>query len=146
MPDSENPRTPTPTSEPPTSESSKYIVDKLLLRRRVHLITGSSGVGKSRWLLPWVADWIQGKDVFDHRSFPLPCGYLVCDRCAEDAKDTIKELQLDHILTPDVFPIRSWMDEADKEINSKVLPNIFPKAKVLFHRIHRRFGASRQVQ
>jgi hypothetical protein len=127
MSDSENPRTPTPTSE-----SQKYIVDDLLERRRVHLVTGPSGVGKTRWLLPLVAEWIQGKDVLDKKSYPLPCGYLVCDRPAEDAKSTIEKMYLDRILTPDRFPIRSWMDESEDKIRLETLPKLFPKAKVVF--------------
>lgn len=121
----------TATAPAPSPSPQQFLIQDIFPVRRVHLLVGPSGAGKTRWLLPMISEWIAGQDVFERKSFPLPCGYLLCDRPAEAAKETLLSLQLPN-MTPDNFPIRSMMD-MDKEFHFDVLPTLFdPSVRVIF--------------
>jgi hypothetical protein len=108
-----------------------YIIADLFPVRRVHLLVGPSGAGKTRWLFPMISDWLASKQIFERNSYPLPCGYLACDRPAEAAKETLSALALPN-MSPDNFPIKSMMD-LDKEFHYDCLPTMFsPHVRVIF--------------
>lgn len=71
------------------------IVDGIFPEQTIHLVAGSTGAGKSRWLLEWLADWQQGKPVIDGRqSNPVPWLYVSGDRSEKEATATIVDLGL----------------------------------------------------
>lgn len=69
---------------------------------RFNLICGSSGAGKTRWILPKLIEL--------HRS-GVKVLYTCCDRSVDDAKDTMEEIGYD----PEELPTVSFMDKSDAE-------------------------------
>lgn len=77
------------------------IVDKIFPEQTIHLVAGSTGAGKSRWLLEWLADWQQGKAVIDgHTSHPVPWLYVSGDRSEKEANATIADLGINPSTIP----------------------------------------------
>lgn len=112
-----------------STEAPKYLVETILPVRRCHLIVGPSGAGKTRWMLPMMEDFISGKSIMDRKTNTLPCGYLVCDRPAEAAQETIAMLDLPGLAT---MPIKSLMNMS-AEFTPDILPTMFDKSvKVIF--------------
>lgn len=71
------------------------IVTGIFPEQTIHLVAGSTGAGKSRWLLEWLSDWQQGKPVIDGRaSTPVPWLYVSGDRSEKEATATIVDLGL----------------------------------------------------
>jgi len=70
------------------------IVDKILPRRRVHLITGPSGSGKTRFILETMVKWHKGEDFWGFKSFPEPWIYVSGDRSKEEAESAAESLGL----------------------------------------------------
>lgn len=81
-------------------------VKNLWPKHRLNLISGASGAGKSRWILPQLYALSEGKPVFDEPTQAVKIAYVCCDRTSEDAKDTIADLGFD----PGKLPIYSFMD------------------------------------
>lgn len=71
-----------------------YFVDGIFPCLHTSLICGPSGAGKSRWLLPMIADWREGKPILGRKSTPMRCGYVSCDRPAEDTEELIESMGL----------------------------------------------------
>ena len=116
--------------DPSTELSKRYMIADIFPLRRIHLLVGPSGGGKTRWMLPMISDWLDGKPIFDRQSFPQKCGYLACDRSADSARETLSTLDLPN-LTPQNFPIKSMMD-IDDEYHYNAIPKLFPDTRVLF--------------
>ena len=70
------------------------IVDKILPRRRVHLLCGPSGSGKTRFMLDAMVAWAKGQDFLGYKSFPEPWLYVAADRSGEEVKAAINALTL----------------------------------------------------
>ena len=105
-----------------------YLVDTLLPARRIHLIVGPAGCGKTRFLIPMIDEWRNNKEVLGFASHPLPFGYLACDRSAESSRETISQMGYD----PKSFNIRSMMDN-DEALEPLAIERLFPSdLKVIF--------------
>lgn len=70
----------------------KYVVETIFPAGAVHLIGGGSGSGKTTWLLQWLKDWTEGKNVFGFRSFPCSYVYVSFDRGLDDTQQTLERL------------------------------------------------------
>jgi len=71
------------------------IIDSVFPGRRVHLIGGASGSGKTTWLLQTLEDWRQGRDIHGKKSHPCPFVYLSYDRDRDDFNETCERLGID---------------------------------------------------
>jgi AAA domain len=77
------------------------IVDSVFPEQAIHLVAGSTGAGKSRWLLEWLSDWQQGNPVLDGRkSNPVPWMYVSGDRSEKEATATILDLGINPATIP----------------------------------------------
>lgn len=97
------------TSAPAAQQ--QFCVDKYFPRNRVHAVGGCSSAGKSRWVIPVLADLHAGLPVLSQQSHALPVFYVACDRVKQDAEGLIARLGY----TPDtlglVAPVRSTMGD-----------------------------------
>src|SRR5579872_2623970 len=71
-----------------------FLIDTILPEGTVHLIGGSSGIGKSTWLLQTIHDWERGIPIIGFPSHPLPYVYLMCDRSEVDLQSTLEQIGL----------------------------------------------------
>ena len=69
--------------------STNYLIDEILPARRVHLLGGPSGVGKTRWLFDTLLKWEAGKPIFGLASHPVPWVYVPADRDLESVEETL---------------------------------------------------------
>jgi AAA domain len=77
------------------------IVDGIFPEQAIHLVAGSTGAGKSRWLLEWLADWQAGRPILDgYVSHPVPWLYVSGDRSEKEAKATIIDLGINPTTIP----------------------------------------------
>ena len=74
---------------------SADLVDKVLPARRVHLLAGVSDAGKTRFIIPAMVDFQEGKPFLGHTSHPVPWAYVIGDRLEEEAHDTISSMGID---------------------------------------------------
>lgn len=72
----------------------EFLVDTILPRGEVHLLAGPTWVGKTRFLLPLIANWARGEDVFGKKSYPGPYVYAACDRTMTSIERTLEGLGL----------------------------------------------------
>jgi hypothetical protein len=86
---------------------SKSHAENLWPKRRLNLVVGASGAGKSRFILPQLFALQEGKPIMGRATEPTRIAYVACDRTAEDASDTMADLGLD----PSKMPIYSFMDD-----------------------------------
>lgn len=68
----------------------RYLIEKILPARQVHLIGGPSGIGKTRWIVYLLKDWIKGNPVLGFKSSPEPVMYLATDRNEESLEATFE--------------------------------------------------------
>lgn len=74
-------------------QKREYLIDRILPHTEVHLVGGSSGAGKTRWLFQTlIDDWQRGRPVLGYASHPRPWAYLVGDRTIDDACATLEDL------------------------------------------------------
>lgn len=73
-------------------------VDGWFERGQVHLVAGSSGAGKTRWLIPAMDAMAKGQEYFGHPSKPLPYLILGFDRNKRSATRTFKKMGLGHCI------------------------------------------------
>lgn len=67
----------------------RYLIDKILPARQVHLIGGPSGIGKTRWIIHLIKDWLKGNQVLGFNSNPDRLMYFATDRNEESLEDTL---------------------------------------------------------
>jgi len=79
---------------------SEYFVPGLWPKRRLNLICGASGAGKTRWILPQL--------IALHRAGASVL-YTTCDRTIEDAQETLEEMGY----PGDALPMVSFMNSGD---------------------------------
>lgn len=75
-------------------QTERFIVDEILPAGQIHVLAGPSGAGKTRWLLPTIKAWYEGKDVLGYKSNPEPYLYISCDRSSKSLNQTLKKLKL----------------------------------------------------
>jgi len=71
---------------------AKHHVEGLWPKRRLNLIAGASGAGKTRWTIPQLFALQAGQSVMGKPTVPTRIAYVACDRTSEDAKDTMSDL------------------------------------------------------
>lgn len=97
--------------------SDKHHAENLWPRRRLNLIAGASGAGKTRWITPQLFALIDGKPILGRLTVPTKIAYVACDRTSEDARDTMAALGYD----PNKLFIYSFMDNEVEWTFSKVI-------------------------
>lgn len=93
------------------------LVDTILPARRVHLLAGVSDAGKTRFIIPAMLDFQNGKPFLGYTSHPTPWAYVVGDRTLEEAHDTIRSMGLE----PDNIPIIPAFGKDNKSMNQIML-------------------------
>ena len=87
--------------------ATKWFVEGIWPRYSLNLVVGSSGSGKSRWILPQLAALQKGEPVLGRPSCgPVKVAYVLCDRPSQEAFNTMEEIGVD----PKVIPTFSFMD------------------------------------
>lgn len=90
------------------------LVDVILPARRVHLLAGVSDAGKTRFIIPAMLDFQQGKPFLGYPSHPAPWAYVAGDRTLEEAHDTIESMGID----PADIPIIPAFGKDDKALTN----------------------------
>lgn len=83
-----------------------YHVPNLWPKRRFNIVSGASGAGKSRWVIPQLFALLDGHPVMGEPTKPTRVAYVCCDRTSEDARDTMSDLGHD----ASRIPVFSFMD------------------------------------
>ena len=82
------------------SETPEFLIDGILPANEVHLLGGSSGSGKTTFMFQiLLAEWQQGKPIFDHASHPVPYSYVSIDRSRSSVTRTLERLGLESAIT-----------------------------------------------
>lgn len=76
-------------------KEEKFIIHPILPCGELHLVGGASGAGKTTWLLHWLRDWHEGRDVLGLRSYPVPFVYVSFDRGLGTLDRTLRRIRLD---------------------------------------------------
>lgn len=78
----------------------EFLIDGILPANEVHLLGGSSGSGKTTFMFQiLLAEWQQGKPIFDHVSYPVPYVYISLDRSRSSVIRTLERLGLTSVIT-----------------------------------------------
>lgn len=114
------------------SKSDEYIIADFLPRREISLISGGSGVGKSRFLLNnIIAEWQEGREIFGHESYPLPYVYISVDRSRASVIRTLTTMGLEdkiiRFVASDDIPLTDRVDRIIKAAKEK-----YPDTEVFF--------------
>lgn len=91
------------------SKKTEYFSDPIWPKRRLNLIFGPSGAGKTYWLMPQLFALMDGRTLYGKPTRPTKVAYACCDRSVEDASETIVNLGYD----PDRLPMFSFMDNEE---------------------------------
>jgi hypothetical protein len=70
----------------------RFLIDRILPSRRIHLLAGISSAGKSRFIVPTFKALERGLPVLGLATRPVPWALICADRPLEDAEDTIASL------------------------------------------------------
>jgi AAA domain len=62
------------------------LIHSIMPEHEIYLVAGSSGAGKTSWLLSMLLEWSQGYPVFGRKSHPVPWAYATADRSREGAE------------------------------------------------------------
>lgn len=80
--------------------SPEFLIEGILPAGEVHLLGGSSGSGKTTFTFQvLLAEWQQGKPIFDHDSHPIPYVYVSLDRSRSSVIRTLDRLNLTESIT-----------------------------------------------
>lgn len=71
-----------------------FVVETIWPRAGFHALVGSSGVGKSTWLLQAIHDWEHGLPILGFKSHPAPYVYIMCDRAQTELQESLDRLGL----------------------------------------------------
>lgn len=112
-----------------------FVIDTIWPRAGFHALVGSSGVGKSTWLLQAIHDWEKGLPVLGFKSYPAPYVYIMCDRAQTELQDSLDRMGLGN------WDIKGYSIEQLSSAPFEVHPDnldiqdlitIFPWAQVFF--------------
>lgn len=80
--------------------SPEFLIEGILPANEVHLLGGSSGSGKTTFMFQiLLAEWQEGKPIFDHLSHPVPYAYVSLDRSRSSVVRTLERLGLSKTIT-----------------------------------------------
>jgi hypothetical protein len=68
------------------------LIQRILPTPRIHLLGGNSNAGKTRFILPMMSEWQQGKPIMGFPSRPVPWAYVIGDRLAVEAEATMDDM------------------------------------------------------
>lgn len=109
------------------AKKEKFIVDTIFPAGELHLIGGASGAGKTTWLLQWLKDWSEGKDVFGFKSYPCAYVYIMFDRGLMSTHRTMERLKMAEWNLP-AYPIEDVVMKDNYTIE-KIMER-FPQAEL----------------
>lgn len=72
-----------------------YLVEQIIPKNRVSLLAGISSAGKTRFAVPALQEWSEGKPFLEHQSYPVPWGIVSSDRPLKDCLDSYNSMGLD---------------------------------------------------
>lgn len=105
----------------------QYIIDPILPATEIHLIAGSSGAGKTTFMLQTIIEWREGKPILGYKANPKPFAYVSCDRSQEGIERTLDRVGID----PSTMPTIDGRGRTFQQIVNVALANI-PGVEVLF--------------
>lgn len=108
--------------------ATEYFVNGLWPKRRLNLISGASGAGKTRWIVPQLFALLEGRPIMGEPTKPTKVAYVACDRTSEDARDTMSDLGHD----PSKMPIFSFMDNELEWTFANVVTFVPPGTELVF--------------
>jgi|SRR5579859_4518541 len=98
--------------------SPKFLIERILPSRRVHLFGGASGANKTTYLFQTLLEWQKGNPVHSQVSHPVPWVYVSCDRPSEETEETLERMEI----PSNSFHKIHLMD--DRYQNIKTLPSL----------------------
>lgn len=104
----------------------EFIVDKIFPKRKLHLISGPSGAGKTTFIFNMIRDWSIGSPIMGFTSHPAPFQYLALDRDYDEVGDRVRAAGLE----PSMLNISCVLDEG--LTFDKLMTRVEPKTEVLF--------------
>src|SRR5271165_3311154 len=76
-------------------KTEKWVIDKIIAAGTINLISGTSGSGKTTFLLQLLKQWELGQPVLGgYQSFPCKWIYISCDRGTLETDRTMRRLGL----------------------------------------------------
>lgn len=108
------------------AQKMEYLIDGILPKRKLNLIAGPSGAGKTTFLFSMIKEWSAGRPFLGHESHPEPFIYIGLDRQLDEIDNRIEAAGTD----PDSIPHLSILDEFISF--ERVVSQIPPEVKVIF--------------
>jgi len=102
----------------------EYIVDPILPRRKLHMLAGPSGGGKTTLLFEFLKCWTKGEPVWGFASNPLPWAYIALDRYYDEIGNRCEAAGLN----PRDLPIDCLLE---KQVTLQDIITKHPEARVL---------------
>jgi hypothetical protein len=97
----------------------RHLIEKILPARQVHLVGGPSGIGKTRWIVYLLINWLLGKQVLGFKSYPEKMMYFATDRNEESLEETFKAFDLN-----DLFIWKSLLSSKWQKIEDVIKANL----------------------
>lgn len=119
-------------SQSATALASKFIVQDLFPRNEIHLISGSLSVGKTTLALQWYDDFMHGRDILGHKSYPAAGCYVTCNRSRNHIRNRMDDLAIPLDLPHLSLVENASHDEFMLECAYKFAAAIVPHLRVLF--------------
>ena len=92
----------------------RYLLDKIIPERANNLVSGPSGIGKTRIVFQILEDWMLRGEVFGHKAEVVDPAYFCYDRTRESILETIKLMDIKIR-----FPVYSMVDLNHFELPAK---------------------------
>ena len=113
--------------------TQKFIIDKILPEGEFHVMSGTSGVGKSTLLLPVLSAIQNGEPVWGFSTVATPLVYLMCDSSSTSLERKLQRIGLTDWKVP-AYALEDLRKQPFDLIPSTIeiwdLPNLFPWAKL----------------
>lgn len=93
----------------PAECQKAFVIGTILPVREVHILSGSSGSGKTMWLFQMLIRWLNSASILGYPAFPRPFAYIACERSRTNALATFARTGAEH--DQQVFPIISTAEE-----------------------------------
>ena len=87
-----------------SEQALEFIIDQILPRNQLHILAGSSGVGKSTIMFQLLDRIRRGEDILGRRSHPAEILYVASDRVQESYDTLFQRLDIEP------FPMQSIVD------------------------------------
>lgn len=91
-------------------ESATWVIDTILPTCGIHMLAGSSGAGKTTWLLQQLYEWSNGRNVLGFAGHPCNWAYISCDRSVRDLMETLTRLGLENCWEAPLYGLEEITD------------------------------------